>query len=191
MLKLERKPDRARKIITLVALSFFLLCLKHCFIGSRLLMECLCRIGKSSLDSRWTTQNYQVTLKPTEKRTVVERQRLSISLKPCNNPRNRSESSPNICTYIVFPFPSPTFLTLSSFPLKEKPVFGAFFLTLSILFDTYPAYELKSWGKNHAIESHASLFGLTFWTFNLGDNRPILEPVFGVEGRSTTVLTLR
>ena len=39
------------------------------------------------------------------------------------------------------------------------------------------------------IESQA-LFGLKFWTFNLGDNWPILEPVFGVEGRSTTVLTL-
>ena len=36
-----------------------------------------------------------------------------------------------------------------------------------------------------------SLFELKFWTFNLGDNRPTLEPVFGVEGRSTTVLTLR
>ena len=41
------------------------------------------------------------------------------------------------------------------------------------------------------IESHASLFGLKFWTFILGDNRPTLEPVFGVGGRSTTVLTLR
>ena len=40
------------------------------------------------------------------------------------------------------------------------------------------------------IESHAPLFGLNIWTFNLGDNRPILEAVFGVEGRSTTVLTL-
>ena len=40
------------------------------------------------------------------------------------------------------------------------------------------------------IESHASLFGLKFWAFNLGDNQPILELVIGVEGRSTTVLTL-
>ena len=41
------------------------------------------------------------------------------------------------------------------------------------------------------VESQASLFGLKFWTFNLDDNLLILEPVFGVEGRSTTVLTLR
>ena len=38
------------------------------------------------------------------------------------------------------------------------------------------------------VESHASLFGLKFWTFNFGDNRPTLEPVFRVEGRSTTIL---
>ena len=44
--------------------------------------------------------------------------------------------------------------------------------------------------KNHIVESHASLCGLKFWTFNLGDNRPTLELVFGVEGRSTTILTL-
>ena len=42
--------------------------------------------------------------------------------------------------------------------------------------------------KNHMAESHVSLFGLKFWTFNLGDNQPTLEPVFGVEGRSTTIL---
>ena len=44
--------------------------------------------------------------------------------------------------------------------------------------------------KNDMVESHASLLGLKFCTFNLGDNRPILEPVFGVEGRSTTVFTI-
>ena len=44
--------------------------------------------------------------------------------------------------------------------------------------------------KNHMVESHASLFGLKFWTFNLGDNQSTLEPVFGVEGRSITDLTL-
>ena len=38
------------------------------------------------------------------------------------------------------------------------------------------------------VKSHASLFGLKFWTFNLGDNRPTLKPGFGVEGRS--ILTL-
>ena len=39
-------------------------------------------------------------------------------------------------------------------------------------------------------EKPGSLFGLKFWTFNLGDNRPNLEPVFGVEGRSIHLLVL-
>ena len=30
-----------------------------------------------------------------------------------------------------------------------------------------------------------------FRTFNLGDNRPTLEPVLGVEDRSITILTVR
>ena len=38
------------------------------------------------------------------------------------------------------------------------------------------------------VKSHASLFVLKFWTFNLGNNRLTLELVFRVEGRSTILL---
>ena len=85
---------------------------------------------------------------------------------------------------------------------KDEPVFRicffptryhlACFLYLNLENDWYPALWVKRTGwKNNMVKSHASLFGFHFWTFNLGDNRPILEPVFVVEGRSTTVLTLR
>ena len=107
-----------------------------------------------------------------------------ISLKPNKNIRNRSERSRNR-------FTTCTVSLLSAYKKKEKTDFLNLLApcrNLPCLFSSSLVWRkshLKGWGK-----SHASLFGLKFWTFNLEDNGPTLEPIFGVEGRSIHLIIL-
>ena len=41
------------------------------------------------------------------------------------------------------------------------------------------------------VSCHSFLFGFKFWSFNFGDYRPTLKPVFGVQGRSIHLIPLR
>ena len=92
-----------------------------------------------------------------------------ISLKPFNNPRNRSERSPNVSTRTVF-------FAFRSDGSKKKPAFRTYFFPTFILYAQTEARVLFSRlssqteaGKNRfseLVSCHASLFGLKFWTFN-------------------------